>query len=569
MVQNDAAANASWHVRSTNPPHDPGLTLAASPAILLLAPPHRSLQPPLQLRASTTNASPRAVVSLEVGTGKEGGKRLMGTGIDFVIILTSSRRKLLPSGNNINEQYQNVVRVVVESESLKASNYQSKAIPLCKKVKSSDMLTLREIWQFLGKAAIPVAVILCCLAVAFVLAIVWMLWKCYWHCHRQKEDLQDGSPSGEQLTEALQAAQDQTPTTGRVRLHRAPALVDPELEEGIREVPLGQVHNEAEETRNANPKVIECLLRPQSWKLPPVTNEFILDSNEISWLCNKAEALFSKEENVLSLRAPVKVFGDIHGQFSDLLRFFQKFGTPSVSGDIRYSDYLFLGDYVDRGQHSLEVITLLLALKVEFPKKVHLIRGNHEVSRVNKIYGFQAECRRRLGEREGIWTWLRFNKVFNWLPLAAVVEKKIVCMHGGIGGSINFIQDIQLLKRPITNEGENNILWDLLWSDPTKDGVSGVKENVRGPRTVTFGPDRVLDFCTRNHVELIIRAHQCVMDGFERFAQGHLITVFSAPNYCGTKKNAGAILEIGRDLVIIPKIVHPEMEEEAGDLLRL
>ncbi|KAF6150139.1 hypothetical protein GIB67_023094 [Kingdonia uniflora] len=303
--------------------------------------------------------------------------------------------------------------------------------------------------------------------------------------------------------------------------------------------------------------VIAHLLKPRGWK-PPVRRQFFLDCNEIADLCDNAERIFASESSVLQIKAPVKIFGDLHGQFGDLMRLFDEYGSPSTAGDIAYIDYLFLGDYVDRGQHSLETICLLLALKVEYPHNVHLIRGNHEAADINALFGFRIECIERMGERDGIWAWHRINRLFNWLPLAALIEKKIICMHGGIGRSINHVEQIENLQRPITMEAGSVILMDLLWSDPTEnDSVEGLRPNARGPGLVTFGPDRVMEFCDNNDLQLIVRAHECVMDGFERFAQGHLITLFSATNYCGTANNAGAILVLGRDLVVVPKLIHP------------
>ncbi|KAL8028973.1 hypothetical protein ABFX02_14G197700 [Erythranthe guttata] len=304
-------------------------------------------------------------------------------------------------------------------------------------------------------------------------------------------------------------------------------------------------------------KIISTLLRPRNWK-PPVNRKFFLDSYEVGELCYAAEQIFMHESTVLQLKAPIKVFGDLHGQFGDLMRLFDEYGFPSTAGDITYIDYLFLGDYVDRGQHSLETITLLLALKIEYPDNVHLIRGNHEAADINALFGFRIECIERMGESDGIWAWTRFNQLFNYLPLAALIEKKIICMHGGIGRSINSVEQIEKLERPITMDAGSIVLMDLLWSDPTEnDSIEGLRPNARGPGLVTFGPDRVTDFCKRNKLQLIIRAHECVMDGFERFAQGQLITLFSATNYCGTANNAGAILVVGRELVIVPKLIHP------------
>ncbi|KAK3041426.1 hypothetical protein RJ639_000403, partial [Escallonia herrerae] len=304
-------------------------------------------------------------------------------------------------------------------------------------------------------------------------------------------------------------------------------------------------------------KIISTLLRPRNWKAP-ANRRFFLDSYEVGELCYAAEQIFMQEPTVLQLKAPIKVFGDLHGQFGDLMRLFDEYGYPSTAGDITYIDYLFLGDYVDRGQHSLETITLLLALKIESPENVHLIRGNHEAADINALFGFRLECIERMGENDGIWAWTRFNQLFNYLPLAAMIEKKIICMHGGIGRSIHSVEQIERLERPITMDAGSIILMDLLWSDPTEnDSVEGLRPNARGPGLVTFGPDRVSDFCKKNRLQLIIRAHECVMDGFERFAQGQLITLFSATNYCGTANNAGAILVIGRGLVVVPKLIHP------------
>ncbi|CAA0825502.1 Serine/threonine-protein phosphatase BSL1 [Striga hermonthica] len=374
---------------------------------------------------------------------------------------------------------------------------------------------------------------------------------------------------------------DYSDSEGDVRLHPRAVVVAKEavgnLGGMVRQLSLDQFENESRRmipshndysnptkkfTRQRSPqglhkKVISTLLRPRNWR-PPFNRKFFLDSYEVGELCYAAEQIFMQEPTVLQLKAPVKVFGDLHGQFGDLMRLFDEYGFPSTAGDITYIDYLFLGDYVDRGQHSLETITLLLALKIEYPENVHLIRGNHEAADINALFGFRIECIERMGENDGIWAWTRFNQLFNYLPLAALIEKKIICMHGGIGRSINSVEQIEKLERPITMDAGSIVLMDLLWSDPTEnDSVEGLRPNARGPGLVTFGPDRVTDFCKRNKLQLIVRAHECVMDGFERFAQGQLITLFSATNYCGTANNAGAILVVGRGLVIVPKLIHP------------
>lgn len=380
---------------------------------------------------------------------------------------------------------------------------------------------------------------------------------------------------------AADAVSDGSDTEADVHLHPRAVVVAKEtvgsLGGMVRQLSLDQFENESRRmipinndlpyptkkfTRQKSPqglhkKIISNLLRPRNWK-PPANRRFFLDSYEVGELCYAAEQIFLHEPTVLQLKAPVKVFGDLHGQFGDLMRLFDEYGFPSTAGDVTYIDYLFLGDYVDRGQHSLETITLLLALKIEYPDNVHLIRGNHEAADINALFGFRIECIERMGENDGIWAWTRFNQLFNHLPLAALIEKKIICMHGGIGRSIHSVEQIEKLERPITMDAGSIVLMDLLWSDPTEnDSVEGLRPNARGPGLVTFGPDRVTEFCKKNKLQLIIRAHECVMDGFERFAQGQLITLFSATNYCGTANNAGAILVVGRGLVVVPKLIHP------------
>ncbi|KAH7837530.1 hypothetical protein Vadar_014876 [Vaccinium darrowii] len=394
----------------------------------------------------------------------------------------------------------------------------------------------------------------------------------------------EATPSGKQISTLIKPEPEVSINSAPlgVRLHHRAVVIAAEpggaLGGMVRQLSIDQFENEGRRVSYGTPesttaarklldrqmsinsvpkKVIAHLLKPRGWK-PPVRRQFFLDCNEMADLCDSAERIFSSEPTVLQLRAPTKIFGDLHGQFGDLMRLFDEYGAPSTAGDIAYIDYLFLGDYVDRGQHSLETITLLLALKVEYPHSIHLIRGNHEAADINALFGFRIECIERMGERDGIWAWHRINRLFNWLPLAALIEKKIICMHGGIGRSINHVEQIENLQRPITMEAGSIVLMDLLWSDPTEnDSVEGLRPNARGPGLVTFGPDRVMEFCNNNDLQLIVRAHECVMDGFERFAQGHLITLFSATNYCGTANNAGAILVLGRDLVVVPKLIHP------------
>ncbi|MBA0610198.1 hypothetical protein Godav_011072, partial [Gossypium davidsonii] len=357
---------------------------------------------------------------------------------------------------------------------------------------------------------------------------------------------------------AAETASDGSDNEGDVRLHPRAVVVAKEavgsLGGMVRQLSLDQFENESRRMIPSNndlsyPTKKFARQRPRNWKAP-VNRRFFLDSYEVGELCYAAEQLFMQEPTVLQLKAPVKVFGDLHGQFGDLMRLFDEYGFPSTAGDITP---VTITSYYD-----VELVLKAFFLCIEYPENVHLIRGNHEAADINALFGFRIECIERMGENDGIWAWTRFNQLFNYLPLAALIEKKIICMHGGIGRSIHSVEQIEKLERPITMDAGSIILMDLLWSDPTEnDSIEGLRPNARGPGLVTFGPDRVTDFCKKNKLQLIIRAHECVMDGFERFAQGQLITLFSATNYCGTANNAGAILVVGRGLVIVPKLIHP------------
>lgn len=319
--------------------------------------------------------------------------------------------------------------------------------------------------------------------------------------------------------------------------------------------------------------VIDNLLQPRTWQPDPDPNRFILHAMEVAALCDQALEVFKQEKMLLRLRAPIKIYGDIHAQYLDLMRLFARYKGPSdgEDGDIDSMDYLFLGDFVDRGSFNLETMCLLFALKIRYPTQVHMIRGNHEDPTINAIYGLRDECRRRLHEEsedpESCWN--KFNRVFEWLPIAAIIEDRMLCVHGGVGGSIDNLAQINSIQRPlhvaqIPQTPSEQRVTDLLWSDPSdSDAATGVTLNeTRDPdgsgRIVKYGPDRVEDFLKNNPpLSMIVRAHECVMDGFERFANGHLITIFSATDYCGHHKNAGALLFVRRDLTVVPKLIYP------------
>jgi len=207
-------------------------------------------------------------------------------------------------------------------------------------------------------------------------------------------------------------------------------------------------------------------------------------------------------------------------------------------------------------------------LKIKYPGQIHLLRGNHEDKWINNAFGFSEECRIRLNDDldDEMSVFASANRLFEYLPIAAIIEDKIVCLHGGIGSTVNTIEELEAIPRPLEVVHEvytqdQQLIVDILWSDPTDtDQELGIQPNIiRDPNgtgnIVKFGPDRVKKFLLLNKKSHILRAHECVMDGFERFAGGQLITLFSATDYCGRHKNAGAILIIKRNLTIVPKMI--------------
>ncbi|KAI9327724.1 Metallo-dependent phosphatase, partial [Zopfochytrium polystomum] len=261
-----------------------------------------------------------------------------------------------------------------------------------------------------------------------------------------------------------------------------------------------------------------------------------LKPNEIVAICGRARELFLEQPMLLELNAPVNIVGDIHGQYEDLLRIFDACGYPP-SGN-----YLFLGDYVDRGKQSLETILLLLCYKIKFPENFFILRGNHEAASVNRVYGFYDECKRRCNVK----VWKVFTDTFNCLPIAAIVGGKIFCVHGGLSPSLYTMDDIRILPRPF-DVPEYGLFNDLLWADPS-DTVNEWGDNERGV-SYCFGQAIVKSFLEKHGLELVARAHMVVENGYEFFAERRLVTVFSAPNYCGEFDNKGAVMSVTSELL--------------------
>jgi serine/threonine-protein phosphatase PP1 catalytic subunit len=248
-----------------------------------------------------------------------------------------------------------------------------------------------------------------------------------------------------------------------------------------------------------------------------VTKTVCLKNAEIQAVCHAAREVFLSQPALLELSPPVKIVGDVHGQYTDLIRMFEMCGFPPNA------NFLFLGDYVDRGKQSLETILLLLCYKLKFPENFFLLRGNHECANVTRVYGFYDECKRRCN----IKIWKTFVDTFNCLPIAAIVAGKIFCVHGGLSPSLSHMDDIRQIARP-TDVPDYGLLNDLLWSDPA-DMENDWESNERGV-SYCFGKKVIMEFLQRHDFDLVCRAHMVVEDGYEFFDDRILVTVFSAPN---------------------------------------
>ncbi|KAJ1360605.1 hypothetical protein KIN20_019626 [Parelaphostrongylus tenuis] len=216
--------------------------------------------------------------------------------------------------------------------------------------------------------------------------------------------------------------------------------------------------------------------------------------------------LFKMESTLAEINPPIVIVGDIHGQYFDLLRMFSKFSEGNQHGSMRVK-YIFLGDYVDRGRRSLECVCLVLTLKILFPRKYQILRGNHECKGINRVYGFYDELLDRFEKEEAERLWLGFNEVFAWMPLAGLVGKKILCMHGGISAYLNSLDDIRRIARPLEEPNVNPLAMDLLWADPMLNIQGYAPNTVRGVATF-FGEDAVVHCCQKLKIDLIVRAHQ-------------------------------------------------------------
>jgi len=258
----------------------------------------------------------------------------------------------------------------------------------------------------------------------------------------------------------------------------------------------------------------------------------LLPEFDVKILCTKVKAILVEENNITPISSPVTICGDVHGQFFDLKKLFK------VGGSIPNTNYLFLGDYVDRGHNSIETLLYLLVLKLRYPHAITLLRGNHESRCITQVYGFYDECLRKYGSPN---VWRYCTDLFDYLTLGAIVDDSIFCVHGGLSPEIKHIDQLRLIHR-IQEVPQTGPFGDVLWSDPEQ--IKGWAMNARGAGYL-FGEDIVKQFNHMNDVDLIARAHQMCMEGYSfPFKERNLVTIWSAPNYCYRSGNSAAIFQV-------------------------
>ncbi|KAI1303934.1 Serine/threonine-protein phosphatase BSL1 -like protein [Halotydeus destructor] len=284
--------------------------------------------------------------------------------------------------------------------------------------------------------------------------------------------------------------------------------------------------------------------------------------DRINQLCNIAEVVFKREPRVIKVQSPCFVFGDIHGNLHDLMLYERRIWRKGPG--LEPGSFLFLGDYVDRGPHSLEVVLYLFAFKILAPTQVFLLRGNHEIRSINKSFTFAKELASKLGEQDGLNIWERMNTVFDSMPVCAVIDESIFCAHGGIPTSCTRVEELSGMPLPLVDpESQFPPAHEMLWNDPinaaeyneylellrSQNGsaqalnaaTNGFLQNTKRGTAYYFSDEAVKTFLKQNNMTHVIRGHEVCQNGFQFHHKGKLITVFSSSHYGGGLNEAACI----------------------------
>ncbi|XP_054162444.1 uncharacterized protein LOC128960397 [Oppia nitens] len=299
-------------------------------------------------------------------------------------------------------------------------------------------------------------------------------------------------------------------------------------------------------------------------------------------MCTQVLAILSGESNVVNVSSPAYVLGDLHGNLEDIYEDDQKMchsSDPQISG----ANYVFLGDFVDRGKYSIEVTVYLFALKMTDKSKYVLIRGNHEVRSVNKEFTFFRECVHKFGRQLGRQIWDAINKCFESLPLVAVIDNTVFCCHGGIPQCKPLVklEEINKWPKPMVDPYEECMAaHELLWNDPIESMTTFDATNTESTlrqKKILFVKNRsrstgyyytaeaVNRFLNNIHMSHMIRAHECIKHGFRWSSNKRVVTVFSSSNYCDKENTTSCAKVIGKE---ITQITLKDPKEPKDDSIR-
>jgi serine/threonine-protein phosphatase 2B catalytic subunit len=276
--------------------------------------------------------------------------------------------------------------------------------------------------------------------------------------------------------------------------------------------------------------------------------EGLLSQELLLEIIKKASETFEAEPNLLKLNDPITVVGDIHGQYYDLVKLLEVGGPP---GD---NQYIFLGDYVDRGSFSVEVVITMFSMKIRYPKRVWMLRGNHECRQMTSFFNFREECEYKYD----ISVYNAIMDSFDNLPLAATINSKFLAVHGGLSPDLPNVKAINKVNR-FQEPPKEGLLCDLLWADPLepkedqpvkskKTSPPFIPNEVRGC-SYFYSFDGAATFLKKNSLLSVIRAHEAQLEGYKMHKTNpstgfpSVITIFSAPNYCDVYNNKGAVLK--------------------------
>lgn len=298
-----------------------------------------------------------------------------------------------------------------------------------------------------------------------------------------------------------------------------------------------------------------------------------LTNDQTMLILKKVMKIFKKEPNLLKLKKmPINVVGDIHGQFYDMVKLFE------VGGKVSVGNYLFLGDYVDRGVYSVETILFLYVLKINFPDRIFMLRGNHECRHLTSYFTFKNEVMHKYQKNNytaeppssftSVEIYKAFCMSFNCLPIAAVLNEQYFCVHGGISPELESVEDVnEKITDRFKEIPSSGLFCDLLWSDPLDDYDDSNEtnlfiENTQRGCSYMYTFDAITQFLERNDLLCVIRAHEAQDHGYRMYKNSSkfnfptLITIFSAPNYLDTYNNKAAILKFENNTMNIRQFNH-------------